>query len=169
MKFDMEHSFRQSTPYVVSSKEDLLKAFHWKDQNVVTIPKDLTFPLKIDYFFSWIEPSGTYTFLLFKRPNWDSAKGLVFRRIPTPHPGTTNICDWCHSYGSSDEISMLNVKLSSKQSIGQYLCSDLSCLDKLETQMGLSGKSYETLAAALCDKVNRFYERTMIAPKEDKE
>lgn len=162
----MEHSFRHAQPYTIASKEAFIEAFHWKDQHLVQTPDALQFPLNIQYYYSGVEPSGTYAFLLFKRPNWDAPKGLVFRRT-RGHSGVANLCDWCHSYGSSEEITLLNVKINSKLTIGQYLCSRLDCLEKLETQIGTSGKSFEALAEAVCEKINRFFERTVLAPQEN--
>lgn len=160
MKTETEHSFRHTPPFLISSKNEFIQSFHWKDQHLVTPPIAVQFPLKIQYYFSWVDPSGAYAFMLFKRPNWDTPKGMVFRRN-AGHSGTANLCDWCHSYGSSNEITMLSVKVNSKLTIGQYLCSRLDCLEKLETQIGTSGKSFEALAENVCDKIHRFFENVM--------
>lgn len=165
MKPHTEPSLQYTRPFTISSKAEFLEAFHWKDQHLIHIPDKLQFPLAVDYYYSWIEPSGNYAFLVLKKPNWDIPKGLVFRRN-TGNPTTSNLCDWCHSYGSSDDITMLTVKVDSKVTIGQYLCSKLDCIEKLETQMGSSGKRFEKLAEELCEKIGRFFERAVFEQKE---
>jgi len=161
---DFNSSLLHNHAYHIASKEDLLNLFSEKDQAQVLLPKDVPFPIDVPYYFTWSEPSGNYTYLAFKRPNWELPRGLVFRRTREA-PVRPNACDWCHSYGSSDEIGMMTVSVNSKVTVGQYLCMDLSCLTKLESQVGAAGKNFDTLAEQLCDKIARFYERTIMAPK----
>ncbi len=56
---------------------------------------------------------------------------------------------------------MLSVKVNSKLTIGQYLCSRLDCLERIETQIGTSGKNFEALAENVCDRINRFFEKVL--------
>jgi len=163
MKFEQQTPILHTSPYKIHSEDELLAAFREKDRKHVVLPSDLEYPIDTRYYFSWGESSGNYTYLVFKRSNWDSPRGLVFRRTTT-YMNVGNLCDWCHSYGGSDQIGMLSVRVNPRLTIGQYLCLNLDCLDKLETQIGTSGKNFETLAEQVCEKINRFYERTVMLP-----
>jgi hypothetical protein len=151
----------QTLPTTIQTEEDFLQAFRWSDRARLILPKNITFPLKFPYYYSWVESSGTYAFLLLKRPNWEAPKGLVFRRNVVSPP-TSNICNWCHTFGGSDDIGMMSVVVDSKQTVGLYICLNLDCLAQLETQIGSSGKSFETLAEQVCDKAGVFFEHVLI-------
>lgn len=161
MKFDVFTPVEHAHLYKISSEEELIKCFREKERDKIILPKDFDFPIDVRYYMSWTESSGSYTYLIFKGPNWDSPRGLVFRR-GSSDMGTSGMCDWCHSYGGSDQLGLLTVRLDAKTTIGQYLCLNLDCLDKLETQIGTSGKNFETLAAQVCTKIGRFFERTFL-------
>jgi len=156
----MEYPVQYSKPFEISSKNNLMECFRNNDFTAVVLPPQLEFPLVVQHYFSWLEPAGNYAYLVFKRANWDTARGLIFRRTIN-YQAMGNMCDWCHSYGTNDQIGMLSVRVNEKLTLGHYLCSDLSCLGKLETQITASGKSYDTLAEQLCEKINKFYERIL--------
>lgn len=161
MKLEQLTPIRHTNPYQIQSEEELLRAFRSRDQKQVVLPKKQNYPIQVQHFFSWAEPSHSYTYLVFKRPNWDEPRGIVFRRSSN-QATRGNMCDWCHAYGSADKISLLSVSVNPKLTLGQYLCTDLDCLDNLETQIGMTGKNYDTLAEQVCDKISRFYERIMM-------
>lgn len=165
MKSDLSLTFSGSPSFQISSEEDLIQTFRPKDHDLVILPRPLTYPLNIQHYIAWGESSGNYTYLVFKRPNWELPRGLVFRRTPTQQT-TSNLCDWCHSYGSTEDIGMLTVRINAELTVGQYLCVNLDCLEKLETQITSTGKNFDTLAEQVCQKIERFYERTIMAPKK---
>lgn len=158
MKLDVFTPADHAQVYEIATEEDLALCFREKDRQKVILPRNMEFPLKVRYFLSWTESSGSYTYLVFKGPNWDTPRGLVFRKTASDM-GTSGMCDWCHAYGGSDQVGLLTVKINSKTTIGQYLCLDINCLDHLETQMSVSGKNFETLALQVCTKIARFYEK----------
>jgi hypothetical protein len=66
------------------------------------------------------------------------------------------MCDWCHAYGSSDEIGLLTAEASSKRRVGVHLCLDLRCGEKLETAANLAGRNPRVLAGRLVERMVRF-------------
>lgn len=165
MKSDFHSSFSAPASFQIASEEDLIQTFRPKDHDLVILPRPLNYPISVEHYVAWGESSGNYTYLVFKRPNWELPRGMVFRRTNSPL-ATSNLCDWCHSYGGSDDIGMLSVRVNSKLTVGQYLCVNLDCLEKLETQITSTGKNFDTLAEQVCQKIERFYERTIMAPKD---
>lgn len=114
--------------------------------------------MRIRSYFTWRESSGTYTYLVFKLPNWDLPRGIVFKRRSALTDGGGRICGWCHSYGSSDEINMMSVAINGSTSSGYILCEDLRCIEKIEEAAALSGKSPEKHIQQLYQKIGLFFE-----------
>ena len=147
---------------IIKSESDLLRAFRPKDQKSVLPPAQAPYPLEARYYYTWSEPSGVYQYLVFQNEGWESPLGLVFQRNGLgSHSSPAGMCDWCHSYGASDEIGLLTTVLSSRKVGGTYLCLDLSCINKLEAQAALTHKSPEQLAQKLLKRIAAFYEKTI--------
>lgn len=154
----------------LDSEEDLIKSFRPKDQRKVIPPRGIRYPLDVEHYYVWREPSGVYMYMIFQKPNWDRPRGVIFRRAETAHlQSAKRLCDWCLNYGGSDAVGMLGVRLNSKTSVGMMLCQDLSCARNLETVAELSGKSFEKLAKDLYEKIGRFYEGMMNEPADTEE
>lgn len=165
MKHDAPATLHHNHKFRIAGETELLKCFRAKDQDLVIFPRPMDYPFDVQYYFSWAEASGNYTYLIYKHPTWDKPMGMVLRRVNSSHT-TANICDWCHTYGSSPmEVGMLNVRVNPNLTMGQYLCLNLDCLNKLETPSNISGKSIEVLAEQVCGKINRFFEKTILAPR----
>jgi hypothetical protein len=114
--------------FSINSEEDLVESFRPRDQKKLLLPDNLKFPMNVRSYFTWKEPSGVYTYLVFKMPNWDLPRGVVFKRTAISSEQTGGLCNWCHAYGASDEIGLLSVTMSSTVSQSYYLCHDLRCI-----------------------------------------
>lgn len=160
-EFEEEYSLQ------IESEAELLNAFGEKDQKRVLTPKGVSYPIKARHYFAWVEPSRVYTYMIFKRPDWKEPIGVVFKRTYTGERiASGRICDWCLTYGSSEEVGMLSVKANSKTSFGMMLCLDLDCASRLEEVSELSGKNFEKLARQLYERISRFYESLMREKKD---
>lgn len=150
-----------------NNEQDLLNTFRDKDKKFVEIPKTIQFPLALKNYITWSEPGGVRTYLVFKKENWDTPRGIVFKKT---HAGNLEVgsrmCDWCHAYGPSDQIGMLTTMVSSKRTVGMLLCLDLSCMQKLEVVSSKSKKSFEKLANDLTQRIGRFFESTFAFREE---
>lgn len=146
--------------FEIDSEDDLLKAFSIKDQKKLVLPSKFVYPLRTPYYFTWTSPEGHYVYLVFKKPQWSEPRGAVFRRGKPLAGPTSSMCDWCHSFGSSDEIGMLLTSLTDRKTIGMMLCLDLTCIDKTETIALIAGKNFERLADKICDDIAVLFEAT---------
>lgn len=148
----------------VLSEEDLLSFFRERDRSRVVFRRDLELPMRVQYYFTWSDPSGAYRYLLLKKPGWETPMGAVFRNGGSgSDAGTGGICDWCHAYGSSNQIGLLTTKVSSKRTVGMMLCLDLSCGDKIENGPSQSAKDPETRILQVCERMCRFFDETIRA------
>lgn len=154
--------YAQDYTFEVSSEDELMSLFRKKDQQRVILRRDIELPMRVQYYFTWGESSGVYRYLLFKKPGWETPMGAVFR-VGGSHPdaSTGGICDWCHSYGNSSQISLLTVSVNPKRTIGLILCSDLSCGDKIENNPSTSSKNPETRILQLCERIGRFFDENI--------
>lgn len=147
-----DHSFR------LASEEEVMACFREKDRRKVILPRLMPFPVVADYYYAWGEASGTYLYLLFRRPEWADPRGVVFKRMhATGDARTGRMCDWCHAYGGGDQVGMMTTALDARRSAGLVLCLDLACFDKLETISDQSRKPIEKLAAGLLERMGSFF------------
>jgi hypothetical protein len=153
------NNFQSETTFTVETKEDLVKAFRAADQKKLLLPTGLPFPLNIRSYFSWKDSSGVYTYLVFKKPNWDLPRGIAFKRVAHGENSTGRLCCWCHSYGSADEVGILSVALSATTSASYIVCSDLRCVEKIEENDARSGKNPETHIHQLYERMGLFFEQ----------
>lgn len=152
------------TPYSfrIADERELLSSFHEKDRKKVILPRLLPFPVEADYYYAWSESSGVYLYLLFKKPDWERPRGMIFRRAhATGEKQAGRMCDWCHAYGGSDQIGMMTFAMTPRISGGIMVCLDLNCLDKLETIADQSKKSLDKLATNLCEKIGIFFQSAL--------
>ncbi|MCI0572128.1 MAG: FBP domain-containing protein [Myxococcaceae bacterium] len=141
----------------LETEEALLNAFRPRDRKHVERPKDLHFPLFVRDYLAWVDPTGTRAYLVFTEPHSHRPMGIAFRRdqqgSATP---VSRMCDWCHAYGSAQEIGLLTAEVSSRRRVGVCLCMDLRCGEKLETAANLAGRSPREQAHKLLDRIARF-------------
>ena len=152
------NNFQDEVTFSIESKEELLGAFRAQDQKKLILPKDLKFPLNVRSYFSWKESSAVYTYLVFKKPNWDLPRGIIFKRVGQGDAPTGGLCSWCHSYGGSDDIGMLSVAMTSNISCSYILCHDLRCIEKIEEASARSGKHPEGAIHQLYLRIDTLFE-----------
>ena len=116
----------------------------------------IKFPLFVRDYFTWVEPAGTRVFLVLPAPDGKRPMGIAFRRDQQGSATPSHMCDWCHSYGSSNEIGMLTTDVSSKRRVGVNLCLDLRCKEKLEAAANLSGRNPRDYTDALMERMTHF-------------
>lgn len=125
--------------FSIETEEDLIRSFRLSDQKKLIIPGGLDYPLRVRSYLTWRESSGVYTYLVFKMPNWDLPRGVAFKKTASgDFPG--GLCSWCHSYGTSEDISLLSVAMDVNVSKAYLLCTEISCLEKIEETSARQGK-----------------------------
>ncbi len=156
----LSNNFQTEFTFTIDSENELIQSFRSTDQKKLILPAGLAFPLRVRSYFTWQEPSNTYTYLVFKKPNWDLPSGMVFKRAYQGSEGPTGrMCSWCHAYGSSEEIGMLSVAANANTSFTYMLCRDLRCVEKIEESATLSGKSSEHHIHQLYNRMGLFFEQ----------
>ena len=125
----------------IESDQALVQAFRPRDRRLIEMPEAAHFPLFVRDYLVWTETSGARVYLVFGAPGTRRPVGVIFRRDahPTMEPGA-NMCDWCHTVGSSLEVGLLTVEVTSKRRAGMYLCRDLRCKEKVEDAADRAGR-----------------------------
>nr|WP_295902344.1 FBP domain-containing protein [uncultured Bdellovibrio sp.] len=152
------NNFTKENSFAIESEAELIHAFRPRDQKKLVLPEKLRFPLNVRSYFTWKEPSGVYTYLVFKMPNWDLPRGVAFKRSASTGEPIGGLCSWCHAYGTSDEIGMLSVSMSSNVSSSYLICHDLSCIEKIEDNAAMSGKEPDKYIAELYYRMEKLFE-----------
>lgn len=152
------NNFRTENFFSIGSEKELVDSFRLRDQKKLILPDGLKFPLNVRSYLTWREPSGVYTYLVFKRPGWDLPRGVAFKRASAGAECAGGLCSWCHAYCSSDEISLLSVKMSSTVSCSYLLCHDLRCIEKIEEASALSGRNPEKYIDDLYRRIEKMFE-----------
>ncbi|MBY0452977.1 MAG: FBP domain-containing protein, partial [Bdellovibrionaceae bacterium] len=102
------NNFQTENIFSISSEEELVQSFRARDQKKLVLPAGLKYPMNVRSYLTWKESSGVYTYLVFKKPEWDLPKGVAFKRLNAGgEQPAGGMCNWCHAYGSSEEIGML--------------------------------------------------------------
>lgn len=154
--------YPQDYTFNIASETELMRCFSERLHSKVILGREIELPLRAQYYFTWGESSGVYRYLVFKKPGWDSPRGVVFRVGSSNTEGATGgICDWCHSYGGSGQVGLLTTTVSSKRTVGMMLCRDLSCGDKIENAPSQSGRNPEVRILEVCDRIGRFFDETL--------
>lgn len=156
------HFFTELT-FSIGSEEELTKAFRLRDQKKLMLPEGLPYPFNVRSYFTWQDPNGIYTYLVFKMPNWDMPRGVAFKRANTSGEPTGGLCNWCYSYGSSEEIGMLSLKMSATVSVGYHICHDLRCIEKIEEASARAGKSPEKNIDQLYHRMASLFEKLSVS------
>ncbi len=134
----------------------LIEAFRSPDRRVIEMPGGVTFPLFVRDYLAWTETSGARVYLVFSAPGSRKPIGIIFRRDFSGGGLTSQICDWCHSYGSSSEVGLLTTDVNSKRRVGVHLCVDLRCKEKLEDQADRAGRHPLEALEQLQERMFRF-------------
>lgn len=157
MQTSLNHFLPQNS-FMIASEQELIFSFRPRDQRKLIVPVGLRFPVAVNSYFRWIESSGVYTYLIFKRPNWDAPRGVAFKRSHPSGEPVGGMCNWCHSYGTSNEIGMLSVKVNSEVSLSYFLCQDLRCIEKIEENAILAGRNPEKMVEQLYYRIEKLFE-----------
>lgn len=152
------NNFLKENLFTISSEQELILSFRNHDQKKLILPEKLKFPLNVRSYFTWKEPSGVYTYLVIRLPNWDTPRGVAFKRTPSTGEPVGGLCSWCNAYGSSEDIGMMSVTMSSSVSVSYLICQDISCIEKLEDAATLSGKDPEKYIAELYHRMGKMFE-----------
>lgn len=152
------NNFKTENVFSIASEEELIQSFRTRDQKKLVLPEKLKFPLNVRSYFTWKESSGVYTYLIFKVPNWDLPRGVVFKRTAFTGEPVGGLCGWCNAYGSSEDIGLLSVAMSANVSNSYLICQDLRCIEKIEENTMLAGKNPEKYIADLYYKMEKLFE-----------
>ncbi|WP_224242025.1 FBP domain-containing protein [Hyalangium gracile] len=143
--------------FQIASEKDFLNTFRSRDRKVVEPPKGTRFPLFVRDYLAWVDPYGVRVFLVFQAPGQQRPIGIAFRRDQQGDKTlTSRLCEWCHAYGSADQIGLLTTDLDSKRRVGVNLCLDLRCGERLESTANREGRSVLDDIKALLGKMERF-------------
>jgi FBP C-terminal treble-clef zinc-finger len=142
--------------FLIKTEKEFLQAFRPRDREKVEFPEGIKFPLFVRDYFTWVEPAGTRVFLVMPAPGGKRPMGIAFRRDQQGSATPSHMCDWCHSYGSSNEIGLLTTDVNSKRRVGVNLCLDLRCKEKLEAAADLSGRNPRDYTDALMERMTHF-------------
>ncbi|AGC46820.1 hypothetical protein MYSTI_05543 [Myxococcus stipitatus DSM 14675] len=123
------------------SDRELIQSFRPRDRRVMEMPPGLSFPLFVRDYLAWTETSGARVYLIFSAPGSHKPIGIIFRRDSMGGENVSRLCDWCHHYGSSSEVTLLTTDVTSKRRVGVILCADLRCRERLEDAANRSGRS----------------------------
>jgi hypothetical protein len=143
--------------FQLQSEKELLNAFRSRDRKHVEPPKGTTFPLFVRDYLAWGDPYGVRVFLVFQARGAQRPIGIAFRRDQQGDKTlTSRLCEWCHSYGTADQIGLLTTDLDSKRRVGVNLCLDLRCGERLESEANRNGRSVLDNIKTLLEKMERF-------------
>lgn len=143
--------------FLIASEQALVEAFRPRDRTSLELPEGLAYPYFVRDYFSWGEAAGVRTFLVFQDPASKRPLGISFRCDRSEAKGLTGrLCDWCHAYGSAEEIGLLTAEKTSKRLLGVGLCRDLRCGEKLEQAANLAGRSALESRRRLVERMQRF-------------
>lgn len=145
--------------FSIETEKEFIEAFRYRDQKKLVLPPNLKFPMKIRSYYTWRESSGVYTYLIYKSPAWDRPRAVAFKRAHHSGEPVGGLCGWCNSYGTSEEIGMMSVPMSSEVSYGYLLCQDLRCVEKIEEAAALAGRSPEKWISQLYSRMDKFFEK----------
>ncbi|HYH98159.1 FBP domain-containing protein [Hyalangium sp.] len=135
----------------------LIEAFRPRDRRVIEMPSGVTFPFFVRDYLAWTETSGARVYLVFSAPGSRKPIGIIFRRSSQDASvRTAQMCDWCHSYGSSSEVGLLTTDVNSKRRVGVLLCVDLRCKEKLEDAADRTGRHPIESLKQLQERMFRF-------------
>lgn len=151
--------FLPQNSFAIVSEQELIFSFRPRDQKRLVVPVGLRFPIDVSSYYKWKESSGVYTYLIFKRPNWDAPRGVAFKRSHHSGEPVGGLCNWCHSYGTSEEIGMLSIQVNSEVSLSYFLCRDLRCIEKIEESAALAGKNPDKMIQQLYYRIEKLFER----------
>lgn len=141
---------------LIRTAHELMEAFRPRDLRVFELPDESAYPLEVDGYLAWVETGGARVYLVFEDPDSGQPMGVVFRRAATGEPGMGQMCNWCFSFGSCEEIGLLTAEESSRRRVGVVVCRDLGCGQRLEEEGDRSGRNTLETRRRLLERIARF-------------
>lgn len=139
----------------LDSDAELIATFRTRDQKLVELPADLTFPLILRDYVAWKHPGGGRLFIVFSPEN-GLPTGVVFDSHGASHAQVPQMCSWCHSLAQGNSVSMLMATQSAKKRVGVFVCGDLGCKQRVEEDCNRAGKNVQAAMKALVARVAAF-------------
>jgi len=124
--------------FLFKSENEFVDSFRPVDQKQIRVPQGTKFPLVVRDYFAWTDSSNSRVYLVFSEPDVKKPIGVVFEREHPRGETTAAICEWCHSFGSTNQIGLLTLEVNPKRRVGIHLCLDLSCRDKIDKNLSLT-------------------------------
>jgi hypothetical protein len=141
--------------FKLDTEQQLLDTFRPKDAQLVQLVPEVMPPKFVRSYLAWKHPAGNYVFLVFAVPN-GTPTGIVFESNGGTSAAVPSMCDWCHCYGIGAKVAMLTARLNAKKRVGVYVCSDLSCQQKLEDEADRAGRSVVPDLEKLIERMGKF-------------
>ncbi|HVE86906.1 MAG TPA: FBP domain-containing protein [Myxococcales bacterium] len=138
----------------LTSEEMLVRSFRPRDRKDLELPAGVKFPLFVRNYLAWRDPSGTSLRVVFSLPGGVPTGILLKRNHGDKQP--TQMCEWCHTTGGSDEIGLLTADANSRKRVGIVACLDLRCQEKIEDAANRGGKSALDAEKALLERMGKF-------------
>ena len=141
---------------LIQTEAALQAAFRPRDREHVALAPGMHLPLLVRDHRTWLDPHGFRAFLVLAEPKGRRPMGIVFQRDSSGGAPVSQMCDWCHATGSSNEIGLLTTAASSRRRVGVNVCLDLRCAEKLEDEASRSGRNHRELVGRLNERMLRF-------------
>jgi len=117
----------------IATEEELLACFRRIDRRDVELGDEVTFPLSLGRVLTW--SYGNRAFLVLRERDTGAPLGIVFRRTAVAASRAPSMCAWCQRVRTRSEVQLLSARVTARRTIGQYLCSDLSCFSAGESSV----------------------------------
>jgi hypothetical protein len=147
--------------FLLQSEKELVDCFFSQDQKKLDLPKGVKYPLVVRDYFAWSDTSSHRVNVVFSEPDVRKPIGVVFERDRSGG-AVAAICDWCHSFGSSNQIGLMMVEASAKRRVGVHLCLDLSCREKIESDLSLSPVAAQQRIRRVVERMSQFVRRILL-------
>jgi hypothetical protein len=139
--------------FILDSEQALTDAFRPRDQRVLELPPDLTFPRFVRNYLAWVDQTGVRTFVVFQ-DDLGGTLGITFRRDQESAGGGSQLCAWCHCVSS--EVGLLMTDKNSRRRVGVLVCRDLGCAARLDEAADLAGTSAVEPKRRQLERMRRF-------------
>ena len=122
----------------IPNESQLLAAFRESEVDEVQLPPNVTFPLTVEDYMAWPEPSGHRVYLIFQESQTGHPMGVVFQRTRGSASVGASMCQWCHAVRAGSEVGLLTTSAGADRRVGVYLCADLDCKEHAERSPGVN-------------------------------
>ena len=141
--------------FKLASEDALRAAFRPRERKLVDLAPEVKLPAIVHDYLAWLHPAGGRVYLVFAVPG-GVPTGVVFDTNGGGAPAAPGMCDWCHCTGVGSQVGMLSAYVNAKKRAGVYVCTDLSCAQKLEDEANRGGYSARPGIEKLVARMGRF-------------